>query len=49
MLNLAQEIAKWHLTQVEAVPSSKFWKSENGRTEWTVVMKLCIHIDIDKM
>ena len=47
--NLAQEIAKWHLTSVEAVPSSKFWESENGRTEWTIVMKLCIHIDIDKM
>ena len=40
---------KWHLTSVEAVSSSKFWKSENGRTEWTIVMKLCIHIDIDKM
>ena len=24
-------------------------KNENGRTEWTIVMKLCIHIDIDKM
>ena len=24
-------------------------KSENGRIEWTIVMKLCIHIDIDKM
>ena len=24
--NLAQEIAKWHLTSVEALPSSKFWK-----------------------
>ena len=24
-------------------------KSENGLTEWTVMMKLCIHIDIDKM
>ena len=47
--NLAQEIAKWHLTSVEAVPSSKFWKNENGRTEWTIVMKLCIHIDINKM
>ena len=31
------------------MPSSKFWKSENGRTEWTIVMKLCIYIDIDKM
>ena len=27
------------------MPSSKFWKSENGRTEWTIVMKLCIHIN----
>ena len=43
-----QEIAKWHLTSFEAVPSSKFWKSEYGRTELTIVMKLCIHIDIDK-
>ena len=32
LLNLAQEIAKWLLTSVEAVPSSKFWKIENGRT-----------------
>ena len=29
--------------------SSKFWKSENGQTEWTIVMKLCKHIDTDKM
>ena len=36
--NLAQEIVKWHLTSVEAVPSSKFWKSEIGRTEWTIVL-----------
>ena len=47
--NLAQEIAKWHLTLVKTVSSSKFLKSENGLTEWTIVMKLCIHIDIDKM
>ena len=47
--NLAQEIAKWHLTSVEAVPSSKLWKSKNGRTEWTIMMKLCIDIDIDKL
>ena len=46
---LAQEIAIWHLTSVEAVPSSKFWKSDNDRTEWIIVMKLCICIDIDKM
>ena len=31
------------------MPISKCWKSENGRTEWTIVMKLCIHIDIDKI
>ena len=49
LLNLAQEIAKWHLTSVEAVPRSKFWKSENGRIGWTFVVKLCIDIDIDKM
>ena len=24
--NLAQEIAKWHFSSVEALPSSKFWK-----------------------
>ena len=36
----------------EALPSSKFWKSENGPISWTVkniVMKFCIHIDIDKL
>ena len=50
--DLAQEIAKWHFSLVEALPSSKFWKSDNGAiswTEWNIVMKFCIHIDIDKM
>ena len=47
--DLDRDIAKWHLTSVEAVPTSKFWKSENGKTEWTIVMKPCILIDIDKM
>ena len=50
--NLAQEIAKWHFSSVEVLPSSKFWKSENGPiswTEWNIVMKFCIHIDCDKM
>ena len=50
--DLAQEIAKWHFSAVEALPSSKFWKSDNdviSWTEWNIVMKLCIHIDIDKM
>ena len=28
--DLAQGIAKWHLSLVEALPSAKFWKSENG-------------------
>ena len=50
--DLAQEIAKGHFLSVEALPSSKFWKSENGpicRTVKNIVMKFCIHIDIDKM
>ena len=37
---------------VEALPSSKFWKSENGpisRNVKNIVMEFCIHIDIDKM
>ena len=48
--DLAQEIAKWHFSSVEDLPSSKFWKSDNGAiswTEWNLVMKFCIHIDID--
>ena len=48
--DLAQDVAKWHFSSVEALPSSKFWKSENGPiswTEWNIVIKLCIHIDID--
>ena len=31
---------------------SKLWKSDNGAISWTelnIVMKFCIHIDIDKM
>ena len=50
--DVAQEIANWHFLLVEALPSSKFWKSENGpisRTVKNIVMKFCIHIDIDKM
>ena len=50
--DLAQEIANWHFLSVEALPSSKFWKNENGaisRTVKNIVMKLCIHIDIDKL
>ena len=45
--DLAQEIAKWHFSLVESLPSSKFWKSDNGAiswTEWDIVIKFCIHI-----
>ena len=51
-IDIAQEIAKWHFLSVEALPSSKSWKSENGpnsRTVKNIVMKFCRHIDIDKM
>ena len=34
--DLAQEIANWHFSSVEALPSSKFWKSENGPIPSTV-------------
>ena len=50
--DLAKEIAKWHFSSIEALPSSKFWKSDNDAiswTEWNIVMKFCVHIDIDKM
>ena len=47
--DLAQEIVKCHYSSVEVLPSSKFWKSENGSISWTesnIVMKFCIHIGI---
>ena len=50
--DLTQEIAKWYFSSVEVLPSSKFWKSENGPiswTEWNIVIKFCIQIGIDKM
>ena len=50
--DLAQDIAKWHFSLVEALPSSKFWKFDNGAifwTEWNTVLKFCIYIDTDKM
>ena len=49
---LAQQIANLHFFLLEALSSSKHWKSENGPISWTVkniVMKCCIHIDTDKM
>ena len=42
---LAQEIAKWILLLVEALPSSEFWKSENGPIswiEWNKVLFVCV-------
>ena len=46
--DLAREIAKWHFSLVEALPSSKFWKNDTAAiswTEWNIVMKFFIHID----
>ena len=47
-----ETIAKWHLSSVEALPSAKFWKSENGPnswTEWNILINFCVNIDIDKI
>ena len=44
--DLAQEIANWHFLSVEALPSSKFWKSENdpiSRNVKNIVMKFYTH------
>ena len=52
MRQIAGYVAKWHFSSAEALPSSKFRKSENGPiswTEWNIMMKFCIHIDIDMM
>ena len=51
--DLAQEIAKWHFhwSRICRAPNSEK-KSDNGAISWTernIVMKFCIHIDIDKM
>ena len=49
---LVQEIAKWHLSLVEALPSAKFWKSENSPISWTelnILKNFCVIIDIDTM
>ena len=50
--DLAQGIAKWHLSSVEALLSAKIWKSENGPiswTEWNILINFYINIDIDKI
>ena len=48
----SETIAKWHVSSVEALPSAKFWKSENGLiswTEWNILIDFCVNIDIDKI
>ena len=41
---ISQEIAKWqHRLRLCRAPKSKFYW-----TEWNIVLKFCIHIDIDK-
>ena len=50
--DLDQEIGNWQFLSIKALQSSKFWKSENGpisRTVKNIVIKFCIHIDIDKI
>ena len=47
----SETIAKWHLSSVEALPSARFWKSENGFiswTEWNILIDFCVNIDIIK-
>ena len=41
-----------NLSSVEALPSAKFWKSENGLiswTEWNILIDFCVNIDIIKI
>ena len=50
MLNLAQGIAK--LSSADALPSAKFWKSENGPIFWTeynILINFCVNIIIDNI
>ena len=52
ILKKSETSAKWHLSSVEALPSAKFWKSENGLTSWTewnILIDFCVNIDIDKI
>ena len=45
----SETIAKWHLSSIEALPSARFWKSENSLiswTEWNIVIDFCVNIDI---
>ena len=48
----SETTANLHLSSVEALPSTKFWKSENGLiswTEWNILIDFCVNIDIDKI
>ena len=50
--DLAQGIAKWHLSSVEALPSAKFWQSENGPIfwiVWNILISIFVNIDIGKI
>ena len=52
ILKKSETIAKWHLSSVEALPSSKFWKKETGIiswTEWNILIDFCVNIDIIKI
>ena len=52
ILKKSETIAKWHLSSVEALPSAKFWKSENGLVSWieyNILIDFCVNIDIDKI
>ena len=50
--DVAQEIVKYHLGLAEALPRIKFWKSKNSPiswTEWNILIKFCLNIDINKI
>ena len=52
ILKKSETIAKWHLSSVEALPSAKFWKSENSLiswTEWNILIDFCVKIDVIKV
>ena len=52
ILKKSETIATWHLSSVEALPSDKFWKSENGLiywTEWNILIDFCVNIGIDRI
>ena len=45
--DVAQEIVECHLGSAEALPSFKFWKSENipiSWTEWNILINFCVNI-----